>query len=39
MKRNTFNFLGAFEKLRKATINFLSVIPHGNTLLPVAGFL
>ena len=31
-------FLGAFEKLRKATINFVvSVRPHGTTGLPLDG--
>jgi len=33
------SFLGAFAKLRKATINFvMSVRPHGTTRLPLDGF-
>jgi hypothetical protein len=32
-------FLGAFSKLRKATISFvMSVRPHGTTRLPLDGF-
>ena len=32
-------FLGAFAKLRKATIGFvMSVCPHGTTRLPLDGF-
>jgi hypothetical protein len=32
-------FLGAFTKLRKATITFVkSVCPHGTTVLPLDGF-
>jgi hypothetical protein len=31
-------FLDTFPKLRKATINFLSVCPHGTTRLPLDGF-
>jgi len=31
-------FLGAFSKLRKATIGFvMSVLPHGTTRLPLDG--
>jgi len=34
-----FNFLGAFSKLRKATIRFImSVRPHGTTRPPLDGF-
>ena len=33
------HFLGAFAKLRKATISFVtSVRPHGRTRLPLGGF-
>ena len=32
-------FLGAFAKLRKATVSFvMSVRPHGTTRLPMGGF-
>jgi len=31
-------FLGTFAKLRKATISFESVRPHGTTRLPLDGF-
>ena len=34
----TRRFLGAFAKLRKATVSVLSVRPHGTTLLPLDGF-
>jgi len=42
-KRQSHRFLGAFAKLRKATISFvmtvrLSVRPHGTTQLPLDGF-
>jgi hypothetical protein len=31
-------FLGAFVEMRKATISFMSVCPHGTTRLPLDGF-
>jgi hypothetical protein len=34
-----YSFLGAFAKLRKAAINFMSVRQHGTTRLPLDGFL
>jgi hypothetical protein len=47
LSHDRFLLLGAFAKLRKATINFvmpvlpsarLSVYPHGTTRLPLEGF-